>query len=250
MKQHALAALLAVWALAACSKDKPKPADQPTPGSAGSAAVAPVDAAASGSGSGSADVDPMAAEEAARRNGKATGIASATEKPEVITEDLVRAIGTGKVDVQRFVDPKKGLVERITLPGGADKPVPEVKKRLCGDKAATRAAAYIKQMVEREATDQKDEIHGITCGNAFVDQDDPNFGSDEMGDAPKTVPMKHASCWTQTAGEYDEIMHLEWVPDAERGFRLAAIVSTEGGAINKTLWFEVATEMASTKPCK
>ncbi|HEU0032214.1 MAG TPA: hypothetical protein VFQ53_16380 [Kofleriaceae bacterium] len=248
------------FGLAGCKKEKPGTA---TGVGTGSAPVASDAATTTGSGSGSGagsgagvamvdarEVDPDEAAELARRKGKATGLASATEKPAVITEELVRGIASGKVDVARFLDAKQPVVERIVMPGGMDKPVPEVKRTLCGAAAEKRVVAYVKQMVEREAKDHKDELHEIGCSNAFAEQEDPEFGADEMGNKTKTVPMKHVVCSSSSAGEYDEIMRIEWVPDAARGFRIAAIVSTEGGAINKTLWYEVATAIAKPKPCK
>ncbi len=214
--------------------------------------------AGSGSGAGSAagsnagpgsDVGSGTAEEAARRKDKKTGLGAPDEKPEVIVEDLLREIASGKVSAKRFVDPKRGVVERISMPGGSDKPSPEIKKRSCND---ARATAYIKSMVAAETKGKADELHQISCLNEFAAKDDPDFGSDEMGETPAgAVPMKQVTCVAGPGGgEYDEIFHVVFVPDAERGFRIAAVVSTEQGANTGKLWFEVATEIASPKPCK
>jgi hypothetical protein len=251
--------------IVACKKDKP--ADPVTTGTGsakdpgpGSAAVAPGSGSGSGagsavtagSGSGSAEpVDPSAAAEAARRKGKKTGLGAADEKPEVIIEDLIRAIGNGKAPIARFVDPKLGVVERISMPGGAEKPNPEIKKVHCAAAAETEAMKYIKNVVEAEAKHKADDVAQLSCWNEFADKDDPDFGADEMGDKPAGgVPMKHITCGTSSGGEWSEIAHVVWVPDATRGFRIAAIVSTEGGAITGKLWHEVATQLKAAKPCK
>jgi hypothetical protein len=106
-------------------------------------------------------------------------------------------------------------------------------------------------MVEAEQAGKKDDDNQVMCTNEFADKDDPEFGADEMGDKPLgAVPMKHVTCGGMGAGEWSEIRHVEFVPDADRGFRIAAIVSTEGGAITGKLWHEVATEMKAAAPCK
>ncbi|MEO8703792.1 MAG: hypothetical protein ABI867_27325 [Kofleriaceae bacterium] len=250
-------ALGCVLALSVVACKKEKPADSGVKATPGSAEVAPGSGSATGpatagSGSGSAivDDDPNAAEEAARRKGKKTGIADG-EKPEVITEELLRAIGTGKTPIKRFIDPKLGVVERIHMPGATDKPNPDIKRTLCGATAETDTAKYLKTAVDAEAAHKSDDYAQLVCWNEFADKDDPDFGADEMGDKPAgAVVMKHVTCGTTSAGEYSEIAHVVWLPDAERGMRIAAIVSTEGGAITGKLWHEVATELKAAKPCK
>lgn len=221
-------------------------------GSAGSVAgSAGSGFAGSGSGSASADVDPAIAEEAARRKGKKTGLGAPGEKPEVVVEDLLRAIATGKLASKQFIDPKYGVIERISMPGGSDKPVPPVKRTLCRAAAETRTTEYVKAMVDADAKNKADDVSQITCRNEFADKDDHEFGANEMGDKPSgAVPMKQVTCGTSSAGEWSEIAHVVWLPDADRGFRIAAIVSTEGGAITGSLWHDVADELKHAKPCK
>jgi hypothetical protein len=265
MKTRALL-LGAILAIASCGKKEKDKSDPATGGGSGTAtATASGDAAGggsgsatgSGSGSGSAepDDDPMAqakADEDARRKGKKTGLGAADEKPEVVVEDLIRGIASGKIAADRFLDPKKPVIERIKLPGGSDKPVPEIKGTHCGAKAKTKVADYIKRMVEAEAKGKADDVHQLWCNNAFADKDDPEFGADDMGDKPLAgVPMKHVSCVASGGGEYDEYFGVELLPDPALGFRIAAIVSVEGGDTSVgVLWHEVATELAAGKPCK
>ena len=197
--------------------------------------------------------DPDVAAEAARRKGKRTGLGGVDDKPEAIGENLVRAIGSGKAAAKRFIDPKRLVIERIAMPGGGDNKLPEVDKTLCGDAAERRVTAYLKAMVDAEANaDAKnlDDGSRIHCSNEFADTDDPEFGANEMAEKPPAaVPMKQVTCWAGE-GEWNEISHVVWLPDAERGFRIGAIVSTEGGANTGMLWHEIAVALKAAKPCK
>jgi hypothetical protein len=243
-----LAILCAVFTVFGCEGKKGIPKEEPPSpvAPARADAAAPVDTAAEAKGEAELDPDDP---DAARRTGKKTGLGAPDDKPEVIVEDLLRALAEGKVPASRFIDPKLGVIERIHLPGGSDEPAPEIKKHRCKD-ADKRATEYVKAMVK--ASGSGGDEGGMVCNNAFASTDDPEFGADEMGDKPGgVVPMKHVTCAGGAAeGEYGEIFHVEWVPDAERGFRIAAIVSTETGATTGTLWADVAKQIKAAKPCK
>ena len=259
---------LALALVGGCSKKKePTPsAGSGTGSAAGSAAGSGSDAgsaagsgagsgsAAAGSGAGSAgsaDDDGLAewrAKEMPRREGKKTGFGAPDEKPEVVTEDLLRKIAAGEVPVKRFIDPKLGVYDWTSMPGGSDKPKADVKTQRCAD-AEKEVAGFIKKLVDRE-TATKGET-AITCGNEFVATEDPNFGADEMGEKPKhAVPHKHATCVQAGLGEYDAVYWIVWQPDAERGLHISAIVGTEQGAINKNLAADLSVALKTAKPCK
>lgn len=220
--------------------------------SAGSAAADGVAGTGGAVGSVStADTDEQwpSAEERERRNGKRTGLGGPDEKPEVIVEYLIRAIAAGKVPAKRFIDPKLGVIERISLPGGADKPVPDVKRHTCGD---ARATSYIKGMVEAEVRGKATDLYALHCNNQYATVEDPAFGTDPTADKPGTpVPLEHVTCMTGPGpDEYAELFSVVFVPDPKLGLRLAAIVSTEQGANAGKVWAEVATDIKRNKPCK
>lgn len=231
-------------------------------GGSGSASSGSGSASGSGSGSGSAAAGSGSAGSAAAgsgsdddnadlefRKGKKTGLGGPDEKPEVITEDLIRKLGTGGMPVARFIDPKLGVHQRIVMPGGAEKPVPSVIKDHCGD-AEKVVAAYLKAMVDRETRGKADDDGQISCSNEFATKPDPDFGKDD-GAEPEIpgVPLQNVTCGSSGAGEYDELRNVIWVPDATRGFRIAAIVSTEQGARFGKVFVDAAKSIAAAK-CK
>lgn len=273
MRRSLLLSLILVAAAGCKKKSSESSAPAPTttqaapagsgasPASSGSAAVAsagsePAGSAAAGTGSavGSASTDDTdeqwpSAEERERRNGKRTGLGGPDEKPEVIVEDLIRAIAAGKVPAKRFIDPKLGVIERISLPGGADKPVPDVKRHTCGD---ARATSYIKAMVEAEVRGKATDLYALHCNNQYATVEDPAFGTDPTADKPgPPVPLEHVTCMTGPGpDEYAELFSVVFVPDPKLGLRLAAMVSTEQGANAGKVWAEVATDIKRNKPCK
>lgn len=162
-------------------------------------------------------------------------------------EGLVRKIAAGDVPAARYIDPALGVLEWRVMPGGREEPAPDVKQQHCAD-AANSATTFIHRMVERER--QMKETSSISCRETFATTADLDFGADEHGDKPAyALPTKHASCWSNGAGEYDAVYRIVWQPDATRGMRIAAIVATEQGAINKTLAADLSVALGHPKSC-
>jgi hypothetical protein len=240
-----------VLMLAACAKD---PHPDPSAGSATRPAVAPpmrpdaavpvVDAAP--------PVDAYEDPDPGRR-GKRTGL-TATELPEVATEEFVRALAVGNLKVEAFIDPKRGVYQRIDLPGAGDTPGPMIAKRACGAQAAKVALAYLKRMVDAEARGHKatadESVHALECHNDFVTTADPHFGEVTERDPQRPArPMRYARCISPHIMEWDESFNLIFTPDPTRGLALVAVVSREGGALTERLWNGVATELGKPTGC-
>jgi hypothetical protein len=223
--------------LTACSHPHPAPTPAPVAPLAPVAPIAPPappaaaepPVPASPVASRPAPEDP-AALEAARRTGKHLGLTKG-EKPDVLSEELLRAIAKGTVKLDRFVDPKHkvAIIDQVGSPCGPDE---EACKKANKPKART-ALQYVQAMVKAESADLP-----MSCDNTFVGEPDPTFGSlDRHGEPdPKraATPTRYASCTVPGAAEYAESFHVVFVPDATRGLRLAAAVSIEVG--NPTVW--------------
>jgi hypothetical protein len=104
MRQQMIVAT-ALAALGACAKKDEAATPPPPPPVAIDAALA-IDAAPVAIDAG----DP----EAARRQGKRTGLGAPDELPEVVVEALIAAIAEGKVPATRFIDPAEGYLEHTT----------------------------------------------------------------------------------------------------------------------------------------
>src|SRR4051812_7490093 len=195
--------------LAACGKDAAKAPDPAPPPPA--APRAPADARA---------IDAPVAIDAApdpdpNRRGKRTGL-TAGEKPEVATEDLVRALAVGNVKLDTLIDPKRGVVMRLDVPGAGDKPVPGgvVDKHLCGAAAIKDTQAYLKRMLDAEVRGHSDKpgesAHVFECTNKFIASPDPEFGTTDYYSGPerftpdKGHPMTYAQCTSPHIMEWDE----------------------------------------------
>ena len=206
-------------------------------GSAGSGSAGSGSAVATGSGSAGSAVANL---EEARRAGKHVGLA-AGEKPEVITEELVAALATGKADLQRFLDPTAGVFEYISLPGGRAKLEPDVKRQLCAKKPS-RVGQYVEAMVTAASRGASNGEQPMSCNNEFLATDPGDQGA---------FRVRYAICGYTPSGEYGESRHVVWVPDAARGVRIAAIFSTEVGVNNTDgVWSGVGAELEAPKPCK
>jgi hypothetical protein len=201
----------------------------------------------------------------ARRRGKKTGLGSPDEKPDTITEELVRALGRGKVDIKRFLDPERAVFEMVSLPGASDTvPGLEEKHLWCG-KARREVTKYLRHLIQTEdrIIKEEDEFY-LTCDDQRGHRPDPDFRGLRRREAAKTgggkkhtktkpegksIPITHISCSLQTGPEWSEYLHIEWVPDRERGWRIAAIVTTEVGDDDHLVWEEVASALVSEHRC-
>lgn len=232
---------VAVVALGGCKKEAPAPKASPPPPAVDAAPPA-VDAG-----------DP----EAAARQGKRTGLGAADEVPEVVVEALIAAIAEGKVPAARFVDPAEGYLEHIIMPGAMEKADPDVIKRHCGAKAATRFTDDAKTLMREQAEGKKDPAyvdHELICSNEFLATADPTFGArpdPAGGDAPVGgTPWKYALCRSGGAGEYDANYELLFAPDATRGVRVVGMLTWEGGMNPDAVWPDFAKDALKVGACK
>ena len=208
------------------------------------------------------------AREKARRRGKKTGLGAPDEKPEVVVEELLRAIAAGKVDVRRFLDPDRVVLDMTSMPGASEDGGTEEKHLLC-DGARRMVLEQIKHMVKKEKEISKWEPTGkITCGHEFAHHPDPSFtavrgwrarspwhgtnhSDEELQNlkARDLTPLIHVRCSLKTGGEWAEDLHLDWVPDPRLGWRIAALITNEVGALDGDLWFQAATVVAGDLRC-
>lgn len=172
---------------------------------------------------------------------KPENTARAPDKIDVISEALVYQIADGKLLAERFIDPRKHVVHYINVPGAAadfgPQPghVPFTNDKLCGAAAATTATAYIKQMVahEKQLLESANDLpdYKLTCHGV---------------DSPKGS----VECRVRNGGEYDQDFAVYFVPDPDRGFRLAALFSFEGGAQPQHDYDALEVALAAPSPCK
>jgi len=245
----------ALAALAGCKKSKKGGKPEPT------TVMVTVDAApvqtpaptpSVDAGDGDAADDDADDDEAALRKGKPTGLGAPDELPEVATEDLIRALAAGKIAPARLIDPAAGIAETIIMPGGGDKPEPEIHRRRCGKQADKLLLQVAKAMARREADGKADGDHAIECSNSFLAAPDPDFGKWEIDDAKRARParpLRHASCGASAAVEYDSIFDLILVPDGQGKLHVAAILEWESGMNPEGPYASLADDLA--KPgCK
>jgi hypothetical protein len=208
------------------------------------------------------------AREQARRRGKKTGLGAPDEKPEVVVEDLLRAIAARKVDVRRFLDPDRVVLEMTSMPGAGEDGGTEEKRLLCG-KPQREVLRYIRHMVQEEKKiSEWEPEERITCSHEFADHPDPDFTAVRGWNAKSTwhgakhpsievqrlkqkdlTPLSHVQCSLKTGGEWSERLHVEWVHDSTRGWRIVALITSEVGALDFDLWFQAASVVASDLHC-
>ncbi|RYE87481.1 MAG: hypothetical protein EOO75_14420 [Myxococcales bacterium] len=165
----------------------------------------------------------IAPAEAARRRGKKTGLGAPGEKPQVIVEKLLRAMARGQVDARRFLDPERAVLDVLTAIGDADDP-PSHHTHRCAD-ARTRLVTFLRDMVEHEIWSPEDSA--ITCSSEFAERPGPFRPGTEESPGP-TVRIKHIRCRQLTQWHVSSHLYqLEWVPDAKRGWRVAAFTESE-----------------------
>lgn len=244
------AALLAV---VGCKKEENAAATRPADAGAAvtkkPADAAPADAAP-------AAVDEVEPDEDELRDGKKTGLGAAGDKPEVLVEALVIAIAEGKVAADRFVDPARGFIEHVILPGAAEVSDPDVKVRHCGKKAAAALKEYATTMVAKQKEGAKygpDEAdHVLLCDNTYLAEDDPEFGGTYDPDTDKTTgghKLRYAVCGSSGAVEWDANYELVFVPDDARGLRVVGMLVWESG-VNQVPWSGFANEAVKPGGCK
>jgi hypothetical protein len=220
--------------LAGCHKDAPSappsspppaPVPAPAPVKPPLDAAAPVDAAVAPT-----PAPRDAPDEASLRKGKRTGLGAADEKPEVLTEDLIRALASGKVDLARFIDPKRPPVEASSVSTPCDDP----KDKDCGYKPHGLGKGYLAAMVKAGSAEDERKL---TCDNRFAATPDPAWGArdrfGELEDGAKATPARYLTCSVFGGGEWAESFHVLFVPDEARGLRMVAQVSQDvGGRID------------------
>ena len=166
------------------------------------------------------------------RSGKHLGLTTG-ELPEVVSEELIRAIAAGKVKLDRVVDPKHAVI--VDAVGVSSPCTPGDKK--CEKANASRfkprkPLAYLQAMVK--AAGATNGADGLTCTNEYLVDADPSFGTlTNKGDVDgkrAATPLRYATCSVPGPAEYAEGFHVLFVPDATRGVRLAAVVSSEVGS--------------------
>ena len=195
--------------------------------------------------------------EAARRQGKRTGLGSPGEVPEVVVEALIAAIAEGEVPATRFVDPAEGYLEHTIMPGAMDEADPDVIKRHCGARAAARFTDDAKTLLREAAEGRKDPAyldHELICSNEFLATPDPAFGGrPDPADGDATIggtPWRYARCRSGGAAEYDANYDLLFAPDATRGVRVVGKLTWEGGMNPAALWPGFAKDALEVGACK
>jgi hypothetical protein len=169
------------------------------------------------------------------RAGKRTGLV-AGETPEVATEELMRALVDGTVDVAGLVDPAIGVLyqdEDMTRP-----------KRHCGAAAVEAVKKHLVLLGKMLATrigDPGDEylLHTLECSNEFLVQEDPEHHA------------RYASCGTGDTVGAEDVPSIDFylVPDAGRGLRIAGLGHTLTGLVRHPL-DGLGPKLAATDACK
>jgi hypothetical protein len=214
--------------LAACHKDAPPVPSAPA---APVAPKAPLDAPVALDAAVAPTAGPVdGPSEAELRKGKRTGLSAADEKPEVLTEELVRAMASGKVDVARFIDPKRPPVDASSVSTPCDDP----KDEGCAYKPHGLGKGYLAAMVK---VGSNEDERRLTCDNRFAATPDPAWGArdrfGEIEDGAKATPARYLTCSVFGGGEWAESFHVLFVPDEKRGLRMVAQVSQDvGGRID------------------
>ncbi len=238
--------VVAMSVLAGCKK--PADATPPPPSVALDAAPILVDAA-----------PPIDAgdPEAARRQGKPTGLGAPDEVPAVVVEALIAAIAEGTVPAARFVDPAEGYLEHTIMPGAMDKADPDVIERHCGARAAARFTADAKALLREQAEGKRDPAyvdHALICSNEFLAAADPAFAAsvDPAGSGAMLggTPWRYARCRSGGAGEYDANYELLFAPDATRGVRVVGMLTWEGGMNPDAVFPAFARDALAVGACK
>lgn len=195
-------------------------------GSAAPAGGSPEAGSAGSSAAGSAGSAQPADPETQARVGKKTGIA-ADETPEVVTEDLIKAIADGSTDAGRLIDPAKGLVTyaRVQTRGATAKAAP-AQAQLCGDKATAAAVEMAKTIVDKGAT-----YGGFHCWNTDL------------------ATKQYASCSYDVPSEGVGIGNLVFVP-GEGGLHLALLLTTETGSTENQAAWDAGLAAVKTAACK
>jgi hypothetical protein len=259
-KLVALAAL-SVVVVAGCNNKESAPTT--APGAPSDPVPAPIVDAAAAAAIPAVDAAPPPVDapddpEVGRRAGKKTGLGAADEPVEVATEDLIKALAEKKVDAARLVDPAAGVYELWNMPGaGEGKPPPKRSKRHCGKKAVALVAKEAAFWIDRQKRyPDEPDMYAIECSNEFVATADPTFGAIGGGDGESPPvkpghPLKYAVCYERGAGEYDDSPSIYFVPDASGQLKVAAILTTEVGAMDFTELNELSAQLAKTgKLCK
>lgn len=246
MARSRLAYVVLVGTLAAgCSKGEPaagKEESSAKPGAGGPAAPVAAPPAAAPPAPAAEPAAPAEGSEDALRKGKRTGLGGADEKPEVATEELMAAMVSGKFAASRLIDPAQGFVRLVTLPGGGEKLTPDKVTRVCGQKAEKELLDTLEYLVSEKAKALGFELG---CGNQYLAVADAEFGKT---DSKPGRAQKYATCGAGSPSEYGSNYDLIFVPDAERGLRLAAFLEWESGMNPDLPWAKMAAEMAKTRP--
>lgn len=238
----------ALAALGGCKKADEAAAPPPPPPVAIDAAAVAIDATPVALDAG----DP----EAARRQGKRSGLGAPDELPEVVVEALIAAIAEGEVPATRFIDPAEGYLEHTIMPGAMDEAEPDVIKRHCGAPAAARLRDDAKTLMREQAEGAKDPAyvdHALGCDNEFIAVADPEFGARPAPDGGAMIggtPWKYALCRSGGAAEYDANYELLFAPDATRGVRVVGMLTWEGGMNPAAVWPAFAKDALKVGACK
>jgi hypothetical protein len=222
------ALVLVVGVVVGCNRSKPTPepspstAPAPSPGDAAAVAEQPKSVALP-------DAAPHGTEEQLRA-GKHLGLV-ATEKPEIVSEELLRSIAGGKVKLDRFVDASHEVI--VASSGGGSPCAPDDKKCLAEGVVKPRSPlAYIQAMIKKSSTEPIGDS-ALTCENTFFAAADPDFGrwggKGDIDPSRTATPIRYATCSVRGDGEYAESFHVLFVPDDVRGVRLVAAVSSKVG---------------------
>jgi hypothetical protein len=222
-----------VFTLAACGERREAPPSPPPV--AADAAVTGPDAAPPPDALFEDAAVAVTPEEAAARADRTTGLPGAGP-PQVVTEILIVAMGTGRAERRYLVDPAAGVWE-VTL-GAA--PGDDRAERRCGAAAAQLLDDNLGRLVDRQIIGRA----AVTCDNqratAAAAPPDPRAG---LG--------RHMLCASPPANATDDGYALLFAPDADRGARLVAAVRTAPGAPLERAWPRLARALARPgRPCR
>ena len=146
---------------------------------------------------------------------------TATASPPPSPLELVRLVASSKT-AARYIDPKLGVLDWAPTPKQADQPT-----QVCGDAAAAKVERYFQNMVEREKT-----VDAISCS------------------PQKLASGEAVTCTSDGPAEYAPVFHVTWIADAERGWRIAALVTTEQGERDTGVWTRLGKAIATGARCK
>ncbi|MEZ4401103.1 MAG: hypothetical protein R3B06_13850 [Kofleriaceae bacterium] len=223
--------ILLLGLAAACpGKREPPPAATPRP----DAAVAQVDA-----GPPDAALDagpPISADEAARRLAKRDGVAVADQAPEVVTEALIDALGTGRASLAGYLDGRRGTWLVTQTAGGR----PQVEHR-CAGAAGAVLADHVGRVLDYQRGGAA--ARRVACDNRFLDGTTP-------APAERADVGRHATCTSQAAGDGAPTITLVFAPVAAGDLRFLAAIVVDDGQRDDAAWQALGQALRRPPRCR